>query len=82
MAEKLGEKTDKELKKLEKDTNEGLKKIGKDIDKGAKKVVEETDKGIKKLHKQTQLLLVTGYRTSLYAIHVVRVKAILFIIML
>jgi len=31
MAEKLGEKADKELKKLGKDADEGLKKIGKDI---------------------------------------------------
>ena len=38
MAEKLGEKADKELKKLEEDTKEGLKKIGKDIDKGVKKI--------------------------------------------
>jgi hypothetical protein len=37
MAEKLGEKADKELKKLGKDADEGLKKIGKDIDKGVKK---------------------------------------------
>ena len=51
MAKGLGEKADKEFKKLEKDTKEGLKKIGKDIDKGTKKVVEEADKGIKKLRK-------------------------------
>jgi phosphosulfolactate synthase (CoM biosynthesis protein A) len=51
MAKGLGEKADKELKKLENDTKEGLKKIGKDIDKGAKKVIEEADKGIKKLRK-------------------------------
>ena len=77
MAKGLGEKADKELKKLEKDNKEGLKKIGKDIDKGAKKVIEEADKGINKLRKQIQLLLVTGYRTSLYAIQVVQVKALL-----
>lgn len=70
MAKGLGEKADKEFKKLEKDTKEGLKKIGKDIDKGAKKVVEEANKGIKKLRKQIQLLLVTGYSTSLYAIQI------------
>ena len=64
MAKELGEKADKELKKLGKNANEGLKKIGKDI-----------DKGVKKLAKQTQLLLVTSYWTSLYAIQGVQVKA-------